>query len=41
MADYRQCRDDHYPKGGHNRLLVSLIFGFILMALLRVFVFYG
>lgn len=42
MASYRERRaSDRYPPGGMNRLLAILIFGFILMALLRVFVLYG
>ena len=41
MASYGERRADRYPQGGTNRLLAVLIFGFILMALLRMFVFYG
>lgn len=41
MASYGRRHEDHHPEGNTNRLLVILIFGFILMALLRVFVFYG
>jgi hypothetical protein len=41
MASYERRHDDHHPEGDINRLLVALIFGFILMALFRVFVFYG
>jgi hypothetical protein len=42
MGSYWERRaSDRYPPGGMNRLLAILICGFILMALLRVFVLYG